>query len=178
MTEPELGAADAPLELSELGALLAEISDRAERSFQGAARLAKAAMFWNIVLILAGALVAACGGLTNSLGSRTWLTAAIVALGVVTALGAAYQGFVKPRERGAQLAKLGLEYRALVRRAQDRSAELVAEAQRDPGARPLGLRGALTSLSNRVRLEVEELQLKEIDLYVGGTTNLGRKLAN
>ena len=152
-----------------LRARLEGLARERDRCLRYAAKLSAWSMFWRILLIAVGALVAAQAAFARIWGQATWVTVAFVLFGVITAAGSGYEATFKPGERSPQFAAVGFKYERLRQEVERDLMELSSRA----GSAADRTDGVLRLIA-RLDDELNAVRDKELSLYVAGPWNMGR----
>ena len=112
--EPGFASATADL-APDLTVRISRLDYESDRCFEYAAKLSGFAMFWKVLLIVLGGLIAAQGAFVLVWGQAKWVSVAFILFGIFTALGSGFDTLFKPAERSPKFAQMGFEYERLRR---------------------------------------------------------------
>src|SRR6266545_4050962 len=100
-------------EVPELRGRLRYLNVEHDRCLKYANTLSGWSMFWKILLIAFGALIAAQGSFAKVWGNTNWITISFIVLGVLTAAASGFDAAFKPGERSPKFAAIAFEYEDL-----------------------------------------------------------------
>lgn len=158
----------------ELASRLRHLDHERLRCLEYAAKLSGWAMFWKILLIMLGALVAAQGAFADVWGRAGWITIAFIVFGVLIALASGFDAIFKPAERSPRFAHMGFEYERLHRELLFATSSLLRQF---PGGsteyRDGAFHGKVEKLARQSDAKLDAVREKELNLYVTGPARLG-----
>jgi hypothetical protein len=158
----------------ELATRLQHLDHERARCLEYAAKLSGWAMFWKILLVVLGALIAAQGALVKVWGQANWITIAFILLGVLTALAGGFDVVFRPAERSPKFAQMGFEYEHLHREVFSEASSLMRHVMRGGSERGDNVvQDEIDQIVNQADTKLDSLREKELALYVTGPARMG-----
>jgi hypothetical protein len=152
---------------------ISRLERESERCFEYAAKLSGFAMFWKVLLVVLGTLIAAQGAFVLVWGQAKWISVAFILFGVFTALGSGFDSLFKPAERSPKFAYMGFEYERLGRELSSETRSLMRRQPEGSGGQQYHeFQNAIEDLARRVDIKLDGLREKEVALYVMGPVNM------
>jgi hypothetical protein len=174
--KPPAATAQSPEdEVPELRKRLRYLNAEHGRCLKYANTLSGWSMFWKILLIAFGALIAAQGSFAKVWGNTNWITVSFIVLGVLTAAASGFDAAFKPGERSPKFAAIAFEYDDLQKEAFLDASSLYRDADlgTPDGRRTFNIK--MDELLKRLDAKLKTVRDKELALYVTGPTKMGRR---
>ena len=158
----------------ELAGRLRHLDHERARCLEYAAKLSGWAMFWKILLIALGALIAAQGAFVKVWGQADWITLLFVLFGILTALGSGFDAVFKPGERSPKFAQMGFEYERVHREILLEASSLMRRAAIGNTEQPVTvLQDEIDEIARQADAKLDSLREKELTFYVTGPARMG-----
>jgi hypothetical protein len=157
----------------DLATRIRRLDHESERCFEYAAKLSGFAMFWKVLLVVLGTLIAAQGAFVLVWGQAKWISVAFILFGILTALGSGFDTLFRPAERSPEFAHMGFEYERLRRELFFEARSLMRGGPKDhAGQQGAEFQNAIEDLARQTDTKFDALRGKEVALYIMGPVNM------